>query len=129
MREEELLKKAKKRVAAIKGFYAHLITYFFTIIFLFVINFMTSPNYWWFVFPAAGWGLGLIFHYFGVFGFTSWQGKDWEARTLHREMDRLRRQSPTEVYEEDDTLDLEDEPLELKEKVKQKRDYDDRDLV
>ena len=129
MREEDLRKKAKKRIEAKKGFYAHLGSYVGTILFLFIINFMTSPQHWWFIYPATGWGIGLLGHYFGVFGFFGMQGPDWEEKALQKEMKRLREQNLASEFEADNTPDLEDDHLELKEKVRQQRDYDDQELV
>jgi hypothetical protein len=41
---------------------SHASTFAIVNLFLFAINFLTSPGQWWFVFPLLGWGLGLIFH-------------------------------------------------------------------
>ena len=126
MNENELLKRAKKRVKAKKDFYAHLGSYIGTMLFLCFINFMTSPGYWWVIWPAAGWGFGLISHYFSVFGFFGIQGDNWEEKELQKEMDRLRQK---EGYPpEEEPLDL-DERLDLREKIKTERNYDDEELV
>jgi hypothetical protein len=69
MTEEDIIKKARKRVKAKKGFYAHLSSYIITIGFFFFVNLLSSPGDWWFYWPALAWGVGLVSHYFGVFGF------------------------------------------------------------
>ena len=38
----------------------NITTYLIVMLFLAVVNFMTSPGYWWVIWPAMGWGLGLI---------------------------------------------------------------------
>jgi hypothetical protein len=130
MQEEELLRKAKRRINTIKGFYAHLVTYISVIVFLCIINFMTDPGEWWVIYPAAGWGLAVLGHYFGVFGFSAFRGSDWEEKALEQEMDKLRRKNGlTSPSEEAENLELEEEQLELKAKIKQEQDYDDQDLV
>lgn len=86
--EEEKYRRAKKRVDAIKGFYSNLLSYCLVIPFLFFINYMTSPNYWWFFWPMLGWGIGLVFHGFGVFGHNLIFGKDWEDRKIKELMDK-----------------------------------------
>jgi hypothetical protein len=43
-------------------FKTHLYLYAGVNAFLFLINFITNRDYWWFVFPLLGWGLGLYFH-------------------------------------------------------------------
>ncbi len=128
MEEEEILKKARKRVRHIKGFYTHLTVFLCVITFLVIINYMTSPEYWWVVFPAAGWGLTVLGHYFAVFGFFGLQGKDWEERTLQKEIDRIRRKEQLSNVDKD-TLQLDDDYLALNQKVKQRSNYNDQDLV
>lgn len=70
--------KAKKRVEALKGFYGNLIAYCVVIPTLAIINYNTYFGIQWFWFPMLGWGLGLSFHAFGVFGY----GKTWEERKI-----------------------------------------------
>lgn len=50
------VKKAKR------GFMLHLVTYIIINAFLVFINVWTSPQTIWFVWPLAGWGIGLAFH-------------------------------------------------------------------
>ncbi len=49
------------------AFFRHLGSYVIIISMLAVINLLTSPDYWWFVWPALGWGVGLAFHLLGTF--------------------------------------------------------------
>lgn len=70
--------KAKKRVEAIRGFYGSLISYCFIIPVLIFINLTFMPKFQWFWFPMFGWGMGLVIHGFGVFGY----GSRWEERKL-----------------------------------------------
>jgi signal transduction histidine kinase len=72
--EDELLRRARRRAAAETGFYIHLFTYAAVITFLFFINMLSGHHRWdgslnlWFLWPAFGWGLGIFFHWMGVFG-------------------------------------------------------------
>ena len=70
--------RAKKRVEAIRGFYGSLISYCVVIPLLIFINLQLSGKFQWFWFPMVGWGIGLIIHGFGVFGF----GSRWEERKI-----------------------------------------------
>lgn len=70
--------RAKKRVEAIRGFYGSLISYCVVIPVLILINLQLSYKFQWFWFPMLGWGLGLIIHAFGVFGY----GSRWEERKI-----------------------------------------------
>ena len=76
--EQDSYYKAKKRVQAIKGFYGNLASYCVIIPFLIFVNFWTSWDYQWFWFPMLGWGIGIIFHAFDVFGY----GRAWEERKI-----------------------------------------------
>ena len=128
MAEKEIIKKAKKRVQEKKDFYGHLISYVSVISFLAMVNILTSPDFFWFLFPAGGWGIGLAIHYFSVFGIFDVGNKDWEDKQLEKEIKRLQKKGYT-FDEEEDILDLEDEPMELKELRKERRDWNDKDFV
>jgi hypothetical protein len=82
--KEEAYYKAKKRVEEIKGFYGNIISYCVVIPFLIFINYRTSWNFQWFWFPMLGWGMGIVFHAFGVFGY----GKNWEERKIQEILDK-----------------------------------------
>lgn len=49
-----------------RGFWRHLGTYVIVIGMLAMINLLTSPDYFWFKWPALGWGVGLAFHFMGI---------------------------------------------------------------
>lgn len=82
--EQDAYYKAKKRVEEIKGFYSNLLSYCIVIPFLIFINYRTSWEFQWFWFPMLGWGMGLIFHAFGVFGY----GKSWEERKIQEILEK-----------------------------------------
>ena len=82
--KQEAYHKAKKRVEEIKGFYSNLLSYIVVIPFLIFINYKTYWHFQWFWFPVLGWGLGLIFHAFGVFGY----GRTWEERKIKEIMEK-----------------------------------------
>jgi hypothetical protein len=70
--------RAKKRVEELKGFYINLTSYCIVIPTSALINYNTFWGFQWFWFPMLGWGMGLTFHAFGVFGY----GKSWEERKI-----------------------------------------------
>ncbi|MBK8563815.1 MAG: 2TM domain-containing protein [Saprospiraceae bacterium] len=88
MHTKDELSKAKKKVKDKKDFYQHLMSYAIVNTFLFALNIITSPGYLWFVFPLMGWGVGLAFHYVGVFGIPGFDilSKEWEERELEKEL-------------------------------------------
>ncbi|MBD2449805.1 2TM domain-containing protein [Nostoc sp. FACHB-152] len=67
-REKEIIKRRQAsksyRLEQIK---AHLISYLVINVFLIVLNLVTSPNYFWAIYPLLGWGLGLGLHISSVY--------------------------------------------------------------
>ncbi|MGH1518576.1 2TM domain-containing protein [Chryseobacterium sp. JK1] len=82
--EAEAYKRARKRVKEIKGFYSNLISYCIIIPFLIFINLYTSRGYHWFWYPALGWGVGLAFRAFKIFGI----GESWQEKKIREIMDQ-----------------------------------------
>lgn len=89
MSEEELYSQARKRVEEKKGFYIHFALYIAVNIMLVIIWVVTGAGFPWFVFPLAGWGIGILFHLLGVFVFS--RQTDWEKRQIEREVERLKK--------------------------------------
>ena len=88
--EEEIYHQARKRVEEKKGFFTHLIVYICVNILLVIIwAFPSGGGYPWFLFPLGGWGIGLLFHFLGVFVFS--RSTDWERREIEKEAERLRK--------------------------------------
>ncbi len=67
MEDQDLYKRAKKRVENRIGFYIHLCIYLTVNTLLIIINLNTSTQYYWFKWPLLGWGVGLLFHAIEVF--------------------------------------------------------------
>jgi len=85
--DDKLYKKAKARVEKIKGFYGNLIAYFIVIPFLAYLNYQTSPQFPWVIFPLLGWGFGVAAHGMEAFGYNPLWGKKWEERRIKKYMD------------------------------------------
>lgn len=86
--DQERLDMARKKVKAMKDFYAHLFSYLIVNAFLFFLNLITSPGIWWFYWPLLGWGIGLAFHWMSAFGINGLFGKDWEERKVREMVER-----------------------------------------
>ena len=89
MSEEEIYRQARKRVEEKKGFYVHFAVYIIVNIILVIIWAATGAGYPWFRFPLGGWGIGILFHFLGVFVFS--RQTDWERRAVEKEAERLRK--------------------------------------
>lgn len=77
--------QAKEKVEAIKDFYRNLFAYSIVIPVLAFINYKTT-SFAWFLFPALGWGFGLVMHGLGAYGYNPFFGKDWEERKIKEYM-------------------------------------------
>lgn len=84
--------KAVERVEKLKEFYQSLATYCIIIPLLVYINLRFSPFFYWFWFPAIGWGIGLIFQYLEVSNNNIFLGKNWEEQKIKELMDDEDRQ-------------------------------------
>ncbi len=78
---------ARKRVDKLKEFYGSLVAYVIVIPFLIFINMYTYRGVHWFWFPLFGWGMGLAFQAYEVFGKDKYFGKSWEDRKMHEYME------------------------------------------
>ncbi len=91
MSDEEIRKLAQRRVAAKKGFFSNLFSYIVVNAVLVLLwYFVSGAGYPWFLWVMGGWGIGLIFHFFGVFVFAR-EGGDWEQRQVQKEMDKIKK--------------------------------------
>ncbi|MEE9528519.1 MAG: 2TM domain-containing protein, partial [Dehalococcoidia bacterium] len=72
-----------------KGFYTHFIVYILVNILLIIIWAATGAGFPWFIFPLGGWGIGVLFHFLGVFVFS--RQTSWERREIEKEVERLKR--------------------------------------
>ena len=93
-REESYL-RAKKKVDKLVGFYWHLAVYVVINLFLILlIGLNSGQGFWSFGTYATAffWGIGLFFHFLGVFGPNFMFGKDWEDRKIKEYMDKDRDQ-------------------------------------
>jgi len=95
--EEQKYILAKKRVEKIKGFYVHLAVYIVVNIFIsgIIIFGLTSEDKLSFLDAVTHfgtystwlfWGIGLFFHWLGVFGSNLFFGKDWEQKKINEYM-------------------------------------------
>ena len=87
MDEQRLRDMAEKRVEEKKGFFWDLGAYLVVNGGLFLIWLLTGAGYPWFIWPLLGWGIGVVFHFLGVFAFGH---GDWHERQVQKEMERMR---------------------------------------
>src|SRR6266849_4527238 len=97
--ERQAYERARKRAAAEAGFFVHLMWYGIIIGFLFILNSITTPGTWWFIWPALGWGFGIASHFAAVYGWRWVHQRVFEpaiAREVNREVLQEKEQLRTE---------------------------------
>ena len=86
MNNQEANQRAKKRVEAKVRFYRHLTIYIAVCVLLMIINFSTSTEYLWFIWPLMGWGFAVLLHALRVFGFAG--GFTITEQMIEKEMEK-----------------------------------------
>ncbi len=87
--EQRRYESARERVGLIKGFYSNLLAYLLVIPFLAWLNWRTTSfAFPWVIFPALGWGFGLLMHGMEAFGYNPLWGKRWEQRKIRELMEQ-----------------------------------------
>lgn len=81
--DEARFERAKRRLAAIKGFYVHLFVFAVVNAGLFVVNVATGQP-WWVHWVLLGWGIGVLAHALAVFGRAPQAIAEWEKRKLRQ---------------------------------------------
>ncbi len=81
---------AIKQVREIKAFYNHLITYLVWMAILSVFNLVFTPEYFWVVWAAFGWGIGVVVHGVSAFEFFNLFGPEWEQRQIEKRLRKNR---------------------------------------
>ena len=84
MDQDEKTATATKQVEAMTGFYIHLVVFLLVNALLLVVNWLTSPNFWWVVFPFVGWGIGVVAHGVAVFSRTPNFVTRWKQRKIEQ---------------------------------------------
>ncbi len=84
--EDERL--ALAHVRRLRRFYIHLAQYVLVISLLMIINLATNAGTLWFVWPALGWGIGILGHAAAVFEFMPFFGAQWERRQVEKRLGR-----------------------------------------
>ncbi|MEO2052652.1 MAG: 2TM domain-containing protein [Allomuricauda sp.] len=85
--DQERYLRAKERVRLVKEFYSNATAYVIIIPLLVYLNYRTT-SFPWSIFPAVGWGIGLVGHYMAATGRNPILGKDWEDRKIREFMNR-----------------------------------------
>ena len=91
MSENELYRKAEKRVDQKIKFYHHLYSFIAVNIWFIILNLIFSPGNWWFYWITGLWAIGLIFHFLKVFVFAEKIDDDYRDRMIEKEMEKMKK--------------------------------------
>ena len=80
--------RALKHVRKLKSFYMHVIQFCVVIPTLFIINYLTSPGYFWAWWVVLGWGLSLAWHGLVVFKGNLIFSPKWEKAQVEKQLGR-----------------------------------------
>ncbi|SDS67497.1 2TM domain-containing protein [Formosa sp. Hel1_31_208] len=87
---EEAYLRAQKKVKSLIGFYWHFASYVIVNLFIIILIVSNGGKLWSFgTFATAFfWGIGLFFHFLGVYGPDFFFGKNWEERKIKEIMEK-----------------------------------------
>lgn len=77
-------KRAYQHVRKLKRFYTDLLIFIVVMIFLTVINWLTSPDYWWVIWVFLGWGLSFTIRAARLFLPLPWLDAKWEKHQIEK---------------------------------------------
>lgn len=83
---EEALAFAKVR--KLRGFYFHVLIFAVFVPLIGAINYFGGSSYPWFIWPAMGWGIALMFHGLLVHDSIPFLGAEWEKRQIEKHLGR-----------------------------------------
>ena len=89
LNDEQIDRLARRRASAKLGWYTHALIYLAVNAVLFVLARQGVTYRPWNLYPAAGWGLGLLLH--GISVFVLGAGSGLRERLIERERRKLRR--------------------------------------
>ncbi len=75
-----------KEVQQVRQFYMRLCIYVGVMAWLLLVNMIVTPHILWVVFPALGWGLGILFNWMSVFTPIALFGDAWMEKEIQKRM-------------------------------------------
>jgi transcriptional regulator with XRE-family HTH domain len=83
---------ALAHVRKLRGFYIHLAQYCIVVAFLAIVNLLTARQYhyqyFWVIWVALAWGVGILFHGLRVFDKIPFLNGEWERRQVEKYLGR-----------------------------------------
>lgn len=86
MNEKVTYEEAAERVKNLKSLYIHVALYVVVCSVLFAVNQHFSPDHQWYVWPAGGWGVGVVIHAISHFMANNNSLSKWEEKKIQQYM-------------------------------------------
>jgi len=84
--KDEKLERARQVARRKMDFLRHAIIYLVVMAVLAVINNVTGGGYQWWLWPALGWGIGVVAHFLSAFLYA---GGSLEKRLVQKELEKI----------------------------------------
>jgi hypothetical protein len=84
--KDEKLERARQVARRKMDFLRHAIIYLVVMAVLAVINNVTGGGYQWWLWPALGWGIGVVAHFLSAFLYS---GGSLEKRLVQKELEKI----------------------------------------
>jgi uncharacterized membrane protein YdbT with pleckstrin-like domain len=84
--KEEKIERARKIAMKKMDFIRHFLIYLVVMVVLAIVNNTTWTGYQWWLWPALGWGIGIVAHFLSAF---IYQGGSLEKRLVQRELEKM----------------------------------------
>ena len=84
---DEKLERARRVARRKMDFLRHVIIYLVVMAVLATINNVTGGGYQWWLWPALGWGIGVVAHFLSAFLYA---GGNLEKRLVQKELEKIK---------------------------------------
>ncbi len=84
---DEKLERARQVARRKMDFLRHVIIYLVVMAVLAIINNVTGGGYQWWLWPALGWGIGVVAHFLSAFLYA---GGNLEKRLVQKELEKIK---------------------------------------
>ncbi len=84
--KDEKLERARQVARRKMDFLRHVIIYLVVMAVLAIVNNVTGGGYQWWLWPALGWGIGVVAHFLSAFLYS---GGSLEKRLVQKELEKI----------------------------------------
>lgn len=90
MQIDKIYTRAQEKVNEKIKFYRHMFSYMTTILLLFVVNYICTPEYWWVLWVAFFWGIGVLLNFLKVYVIYDKFDEVYRERMIEEEINKMK---------------------------------------